>query len=86
MSKRVRFVLKNAGVRELLKSPDLLPAVAEAGQKIAAAASDIAGGSYESDARIGPNRAVAMVKASDYKSYKKALKHNAFEKAIGSVH
>lgn len=83
---KVKFVLNPAGVRELLKAPEMVSAVAEAGAKIAAAASDVAGGSYESDARVGPNRAVAIVRASDYRSYKSALKHNTFEKAIGSVH
>lgn len=86
MSKRIRFELNKAGVRELLRSPDLLPAVAEAGAKVAAAAASVAGADYESDARIGPNRAVAIVRAADYRAYKSALKHNTFEKAIGSVH
>ncbi|MCQ2183256.1 MAG: hypothetical protein MJY89_07655 [Bacteroidales bacterium] len=83
---KVRFELNKAGVRELLKAPEMVSAVAEAAAKVASAASDVAGGSYESDARVGPNRAVAIVRASDYRSYKSALKHNTFEKAIGSVH
>lgn len=84
MSKRVRFELDKAGIKELLRSPEMVEAVAEAGERVADAARAVAGRNYESDARAGPNRAVAIVRASDDESYYSALKHNTFEKAIGS--
>lgn len=86
MSKRVRFKFYKKGLMELMREPEMLEAVEEAGQKVAAAAHNVAGADYESDARIGPHRAVAIVKASNVKAYRSALKHNTFEKALGSVH
>jgi hypothetical protein len=54
----VRIVLNRRGVRELLRSPEILRDLEQRARRIAAAA----GPGHEVDSQVGPNRARASVR------------------------
>lgn len=79
MADKVRVELNSAGIRELLRSPEMVEAVRSAAEKVA----ERAGAGYEADAQAGPNRAVARVTAATAEAYYSNLKNNTLLKALG---
>lgn len=55
--RRMRIELNSKGLRQLLRSPEVLADVEQRAQRIAAAA----GEGFEASAKLGPNRARASV-------------------------
>lgn len=58
----VRIELNRAGVRSLLRSPEMLADLERRAQRIAAAAGD----GFEADAAIGPRRARSSVRTASF--------------------
>lgn len=78
--KNVKVILKRKGVRELLKSPEILAACHEAAEGVA----NRAGDGYEvSDYPNGKNRANASVRPVTAKAYRDNMKNNTLLKALG---
>lgn len=76
---KTKIVLNSAGVRALLKSPEMQSFLSERAQAI----SDRAGDGYETDVFVGKTRANASVFASDAKAAKDNLENNTLLKALG---
>ena len=78
--KNVKVILKRKGVRELLKSPEILAACHEAAEGVAGRAGD----GYEvSDYPNGRTRANASVRPATAKAYRDNMKNNTLLKALG---
>lgn len=76
---KVRFKLKRAGVRELMKSEEMLGICTEYADGVQSRA----GEGYEVTTRIGKNRANASVMAVTYKARKDNYDNNTLLKALG---
>ena len=74
----VRIKLNPAGVRELLKSPEVASAVTEAAQGV----QNRVGDGYSMNVRSGRNRTVAEVTADTYKARKDNSENNILLKAL----
>lgn len=75
---KLKFKLKRAEVRKLLKSDEMKGVLLEFADHVA----DRAGDGYEQDIYVGKNRANAMVRASTYQAKKDNLKNNTLLKAL----
>jgi len=60
-----RFELNRAGVREILRSPEVASLVTDAAQRVASASSADVGGEYAVRSEVGRRRARAAVVAVD---------------------
>ena len=76
---KVRFTLNRKGVRELLKSQEMLGICEEYAEGIR----NRAGEGYEVTTYVGRNRVNASVHAETYKARKDNLEHNTLLKARG---
>ena len=79
MAKKLRIELNSAGVRELLKSPEIMQACRTQAQRIAGRAGD----GYEISEYTGKKRVNVSVHAASEKAYKDNLKNNTLLKAVG---
>jgi len=75
---KVEFKLNKSGVRALMKSEEMQAILKD----IADNALNSLGEGYKSDARVGKNRANAMVYASTYQAKKDNLENNSILKAV----
>jgi len=78
MSRKVKFELNRAGVRELMKS-DAMKGICE---DYANRAKQRLGDGYEVDSYVGTNRANAMVYATWYQTKKENSDNNVILKAL----
>lgn len=86
MSKKIRFELNRAGVRELLQGGEMQSIINSAAEQISANAADMAGGlEYQVETGTGKSRCWASVKPGSIHAYHKTLKQNILEKAKRSV-
>lgn len=76
---KIRIELNREGVRELLRSPEMLAICEEQARAVAARC----GGGYEVDSMVGRNRVNAAVSASTKEAIQDNLKNNTVLKAIG---
>lgn len=81
MAKQLEFKLNPAGVRELLKSPEMMSGV----EGLARAAAAKLGSGYEVTTHTGSNRVNAEVATADARSRRDNSKHNSILKAVGGV-
>lgn len=77
---RMKFKLNRAGVRELLKSPEMQAVLTDKANGIR----NRAGTGSESDIFVGKTRANAMVYADSYQAKRDNKKHNTLLKAVKS--
>ncbi|HFR3839589.1 TPA: hypothetical protein ACHWA0_001084 [Streptococcus suis] len=77
---KMRFKLNRAGVRELLKSPEMQAVLTDKANGIR----NRAGDGYESDIFVGKTRANAMVYADSIKAKRDNKKYNTLLKAVKS--
>ncbi|HEL1675803.1 TPA: hypothetical protein U1250_000756 [Streptococcus suis] len=77
---RMKFKLNRAGVRELLKSPEMQAVLTDKANGIR----NRAGTGYESDIFVGKTRANAMVYADSYQAKRDNKKRNTLLKAVKS--
>ena len=80
MADNVRIELNDAGIKELLKSAEIMAACREQADQIAARA----GEGYEVSTYTGKTRVNASVHAVTDKAYRDNLKNNTLLKAVGS--
>lgn len=78
MADKVKIVLNTAGVRELLKSQELMAVCSEHADTIA----QRCGSGYETSTYTGKNRVNAMVAASTYQAKADNMKNNTILKAV----
>ena len=78
MAKKTKIVLNSAGVREMLKSPEMKALLSERAHTIAGRA----GTGYETDVFTGRNRANASVFASTKEAFSDNLKNNTLLKSL----
>jgi len=76
---KVNFELNRAGVRELMKSSDMMDVVTEYARQIRSRAGD----GYEVSQYVGKSRVNASVYTDTYKAKKDNLEHNTLLKARG---
>ncbi|NQP34764.1 hypothetical protein HO921_10470 [Streptococcus suis] len=76
----MKFKLNSAGVRELMKSPEMQAVLTDKANGIR----NRAGDGYESDIYVGKTRANAMVYADSYQAKRDNKKHNTLLKAVKS--
>ncbi|HEL2623491.1 TPA: hypothetical protein TZ822_001784 [Streptococcus suis] len=76
----MKFKLNRAGVRELMKSPEMQAVLTEKANAIR----NRAGYGYESDIYVGKTRANAMVYADSFQAKRDNKKHNTLLKAVKS--
>lgn len=76
----MRFKLNRAGVRDLLKSPEMQAVLTDKANGIR----NRAGDGYESDIYVGKTRANAMVYANSFQAKRDNKKHNTLLKAVKS--
>ena len=76
----ITFVLNRAGVRELLRSPQMQNIIREKAEAKAIAC----GQGYEASVRVGVNRAYANVYPATKEAYQDNLDNNTLEKVIRS--
>lgn len=76
---KVKFELNRAGVRELLRSQEMMNVCRESANTIA----NRAGDGYEVDTYVGANRVNASVYAATPEARKDNLKNNTLLKARG---
>lgn len=81
MSQTIKFELDRSGVRELLRSDEMMEICREYADK----AVDRLGDGYEASEHTGRNRVNASVKAVSYKARKENLENNTILKAVNSV-
>ena len=74
---KVRFVLNRAGVRELLKSEEMVTVI----QEYASAVQNRAGDGYTADTQVH-NRAVGIVRAETHMAIRDNKKNNTLLKAL----
>lgn len=75
---KVKVVLNREGVRELLKSEEMMAVCSEHASQIM----ERCGAGYEMDAYVGKNRVNAMVTASSYQAKADNMKNNTLLKAV----
>lgn len=80
MPKKVKIVINQAGVRALLRSPEVANDLLRRANRIANSAGD----GFVVDGQIGPKRARASVRTTDYKSMKAEAKDRALTRALDS--
>lgn len=80
---KVRFVLRRAGVWELLKSEEMVSYLTEKAENVSAAASGMSGLDYAVSPYVGKRRANASVSAASYRAYRENLENNTLLKALG---
>lgn len=78
MAKKVKFQLNRAGVRELMKSPEMM----EICRNYAESAVNRLGDGYETSTYVGKNRVNAEVKAVTYQAAADNLRNNSILKAV----
>ena len=78
MSNKVEFKLNSAGVRQLLKSPEMQAGI----MQIADHAVSRLGSGYVSEKRNYPERCGAVVKAETFRARRENLKMNTLLKAV----
>ena len=78
MANVLHIELNDAGVRELLKSPEIQAACLEQAQRIAGAA----GGGYTADVRAGKTRAIARASTATDEAARDNMKNNTLLKAM----
>ena len=78
MSKKLVFKLNKAGVRELMRSPEMMNVCRD----YAGRALERLGDGYEADSYVGPNRVNAMVTAKSYQAKKENSESNMILKAV----
>ncbi|HEP1801721.1 TPA: hypothetical protein VB870_001455 [Streptococcus suis] len=76
----MKFKLNSAGVRELMKSPEMQAVLTDKANAIR----NRAGDGYESDIYVGKARANAMVYADSFKAKRDNKKNNTLLKAVKS--
>ncbi|RRR49781.1 hypothetical protein EI999_09600 [Streptococcus suis] len=76
----MKFKLNSAGVRELMKSPEMQAVLTDKANAIR----NRAGDGYESDIYVGKTRANAMVYADSFKAKRDNNKNNTLLKAVKS--
>ena len=74
----MKIELNSAGVRELLKSPEMQALLKERASEVAGRA----GAGYDSDVFVGRNRANASVFATTKKAQRDNLKNNTILKSL----
>lgn len=79
MAKKVKIELNTAGVRQMLRSPEMQVICKEHAQRII----DMCGEGYDMDVHIGQNRCNAMVWADSWEAKRNNLEHNTLLKATG---
>ncbi|MCR1233228.1 hypothetical protein [Streptococcus suis] len=77
---KMRFKLNRAGVRDLLKSPEMQAVLTDKANGIR----NRAGDGYASDIYVGKTRANAMVYADSFKAKRDNKKNNTLLKAVKS--
>ncbi|HEL2431545.1 TPA: hypothetical protein TZW65_001872 [Streptococcus suis] len=77
---RTKFKLNRAGVRELMKSPEMQAVLTDKANGIR----NRAGTGYESDIFVGKTRANAMVYADSFQAKRDNKKNNTLLKAVKS--
>lgn len=77
----MKFELNSEGVRDLLKSQEVVSVLSDYAGKV----QNIAGNGYSSSSYIGTNRANVSVHAETRKARRDNLKNNTLLKALGSV-
>lgn len=80
MTKKVKIELNRNGVRELLKSEEMLSICEEHAARILNSCPS----GYETDSRVGKNRVNAMVYASTYQAKADNMRNNTLLKAVKS--
>lgn len=78
MAKNVKFVLNREGVRELMRSKEMMTVC----EQYANNAINRLGAGYEVSTLVGTNRVNAEVSAVSYKARKENLENNSILKAI----
>ena len=78
---KCKVVLNRAGVRELLRSKDMMDICSE----YASAAVSRCGDGFEMSTHVGKNRVNAEIKATTPKAYFKNLKNNVILKSLGGI-
>lgn len=78
MAKKVKFQLNRAGVRELMKSPEMM----EICRNYAESAVNRLGDGYETSTYVGKSRVNAEVKAVTYQAAADNLRNNSILKAV----
>jgi hypothetical protein len=78
MSKQMKFKLNQAGVRELMRSAEMMNVC----RSYAGRALQRLGDGYEADSYVGQNRCNAMVYAKSYKARRENSKNNTVLKAV----
>ena len=81
MANRVKIELNRAGVRELMRSQEMMDVC----EGYANRAAGMLGEGYEVSTHVGTNRVNASVAAITYAAKKDNLKNNSILKAIGSI-
>lgn len=80
MAEKYRIELNSEGVRELLKSPEIMAVCKSHASRIAASA----GSGYEVTTYTGKTRVNASVHAATEEAYRDNLKNNTLLKAVGA--
>ena len=75
---KMKFKLNRAGVRELMKSPEMQKVLKDEADAIKARCGD----GYDQDLQVGKNRANAMVWADSFKAKKENSENNTILKAV----
>ena len=78
MAKNVKVVLNRAGVRELLRSGEMMAICSDHASNIMGRC----GSGYSMDTHTGPNRVNAMVKAETYQARADNMRNNTLLKAV----
>lgn len=81
----MKFVLNQAGVRELLQGPEMAAIISAETERVATIASSSSGLNYVGDVITGKTRSVGHVSAGDEEAYRKNLEHNYLLKALGGA-
>jgi hypothetical protein len=78
---RPRIVLNKAGIRDLLRSPEMVAVVGERAERIAAAAGD----GHIVETEVGPNRARASVRTGTFEAIVSESKNQTLTRAIDAA-
>ena len=79
------FKLNSAGLVEVMKSAEMQSVVNEAAASMAAQASAMSGGEFETSSGLGRDRAYAKVSPADKTAWKDNMDNNVLLKAMESV-
>lgn len=81
MAERIKVELNSEGVRQLLKSQEMMDVCAS----LADRAAGTLGEGYETSTYVGTNRVNVSITAATYKARRDNLQNNSLLKAIGSL-